>query len=75
MPRCKFKCESKKISVYGAEISMQPVTGGSKENESFFKYTPFGSFNMGLISLETAEQFVPGKEYYIDINEAEEELK
>ena len=71
MVRCKFKCESKTITENGAEIKMVPVTYGSKENDEFFKYTPYGEIKIGTINKEAAEQFQPGKEYFIDISLAE----
>ena len=69
--RCKFRCESKTENENGFRISMRPVTCGSPENADFFKRTPFGQLEMGTINEKAAKQFVPGKEYYIDITEAE----
>lgn len=68
MVRCKFVCESKTLTCQGASVVLVPVTRGSKENEEFFKYTPFGKFEMGTINPVAAEQLEPGKEYYIDIS-------
>lgn len=68
MTRCKFKCESVLNTVDGATIKLSPVTSGSEENKKFFKYTPFGEFNFGTVNSEVATQFIPGKEYYIDIS-------
>jgi hypothetical protein len=50
----------------GSRVSLTPVTGGSKENEEFFRFTPFGSIEMGTINKEAAKQFVPGDEFYVD---------
>ncbi len=69
--RAKFKCESKTLTVNGAQVTLVPVTTGSKENEEFFKYTPYGKLEVGIINVEAAKQFEPGKEYYIDISLAE----
>ena len=68
--RCKFTCEFVKYNKNGAEVSFVTVTLTSPENESFFKWTPYGSFTMGLVNPETAEHFIPGQEYYIDITNA-----
>jgi hypothetical protein len=53
----------------GFTIVMQPVTCGSIENASFFKYTPFGELKFGTINPEAAKELIPGKEYFIDISE------
>lgn len=71
MVRCKFKCIKKTECEYGFELEFTPVTTGSKENESFFKYTPYGNLKFGTINEEAAKQFEVGKEYYIDITVAE----
>ena len=69
--RAKFKCESKTLTVNGAQVTLVPVTTGSKENEEFFKYTPYGKLEVGTINADAAKQIEPGKEYYIDISPAE----
>lgn len=68
--RCKYKCESVNYTVDGAKIVMVPVISGSKENETFFKYTPWGKFEMGTVNLDAAATFIPGQDYYIDISAA-----
>lgn len=66
--RAKFKVESvREAAEEGlSDVSMTAVTSGSPENEEFFKYTPAGSLNLGLVNPETAKFFVPGEEYYLD---------
>jgi len=71
MVRCKFKCTSKTEKEAGFAITLEPVTHGSPENESFFKWTPWGKMEVGTINAEAAAQFDVGKEYYIDISPAE----
>ena len=68
--RCKFKCEEKTEQVNGYKICFKPVTHGSPENESFFKWTPYGSMEIGLISAYTADMFNVGEDYYFDISSA-----
>lgn len=68
--RCKFKCDSVTFNMSSANVLLTPVVTGSKENESFFKYTPYGKFEFGTINKDAAEQFVPGNEYFIDITQA-----
>ena len=72
MTRCKFVCETKTERTGKTfAIKLVPVTHGSKENEEFFKYTPFGSAEIGLLNSETAKQFEVGKEYYVDFTPVE----
>ena len=66
--RCKFKCDNILISKDGSEVTLSPVVQGSAENNSFFKYTPYGSFKFGTVNADSASYFIPGEEYYIDIN-------
>jgi len=71
MVRAKFKVESVTNFANGANINMQPITCGSEENKQFYQYTPGGSLKLEVVNSETAKQFIPGKEYYIDISLAE----
>ena len=64
--RAKFKVEYKMQTTAGFEVKMVPVTGGSTENEQFFKYTPYGEIKIGTINGAAAEQFVPGATMYVD---------
>jgi hypothetical protein len=54
----------------GSTVVLKPVLSGSEENEEFYKYTPSGEINLGLVIPEVAKFFIPGGEYYIDIKEA-----
>jgi len=47
------------------------VYSGSEENKKFFQYTPGGQLSFYAVRPELDEQFVLGREYYIDIFEAE----
>ena len=49
----------------GEEIRMSPVIGGSPENDSFFKWTPYGEINIGLVNPDASKQFEVGQEYYV----------
>lgn len=67
MVRAKFVCWNKTTDETGAShIKLSAVTTGNKENEEFFKYTPSGIIEMGVVNSEAARQFEQGKEYYID---------
>ena len=65
--RAKFKVVSVTAHEGGvSSVKLQPVTNGSDENKEFFKYTPFGSIEMGTINPAAASQFNPGSEMYVD---------
>ena len=52
-------------------ITLQPVTKNSPENEKFFAATPGGEIKLYCTNLNASEQFLLGKEYYIDFTSAE----
>jgi hypothetical protein len=66
MIRAKFKVESLEHTVDYANVKMTPVIGGSKENEQFYRWTPSGSILLTTINKKAAEEFMPGREFYID---------
>ena len=66
--RAKFKCVS---NTEANQVRLEAVTSGSKENETWSKYTPSGTLTMHIDNAPAKEQFVPGKEYYIDFTPAE----
>ncbi len=73
MVRAKFKVTAIEPNTGGGDgksITLFPVTGGSVENESFYKYTPGGSILLSTINEEAAKQFEVGKEFYVDFSEA-----
>lgn len=63
----KFICTEVKLTAEGSAVTMTPVTSGSAENESFFKYTPWGKLEMGVVNPKLT--FTPGKQYYLTISE------
>lgn len=67
----KMKCDSVTHTLSGGEVKLVPVTGGSPENESFFKWTPYGEFKMGTINEAVIGMFVPGNEYMVTIRKAD----
>ena len=70
--RAKFVVKSILKTTYGCEIEMTPVVSGSVENVNFFKWTPSGSLKMGIVSQFIEEKFTPGREFYLDFTEANE---
>lgn len=71
MMRCKFKVTHVQVSEDGqGSLAMEPVYSGSPENESFFKYTPAGSFSIGVVKGEQLAGIAVGQEFYIDLSPA-----
>lgn len=68
--RAKFVVTEVAQTVAGSRIRMSPVTGTSEENKSFFKWTPSGQLDMGIVSPEVAAAFAPGAEFYVDFTPA-----
>lgn len=71
MVRAKFIVESITEFASGKKVSLNAVTCGSKENESFFKWTPSAKIEMSILNEEAAEQFHVGKEVYVDFTPEE----
>lgn len=72
MVRAKFRVDS--VTNFGGgtgRVELSPVTGGSDENVSFWKYTPAGKIEMHVDNPETLVQFAPGQEFYVDFTPAE----
>lgn len=69
--RAKFRVDEITHRVGQTTIRMSPVTGGSSENESFWKYTPSGSIELQCLNDAATKQFEPGKEFFIDFTPAE----
>ena len=69
--RAKFRVEEVGQNMSGHYVNLRPVTGGSPENEQFYKYTPCGEIKLGTINAEAAANFAPGKQFYVDFTPAE----
>lgn len=68
--RAKFKCVEVLKGEAGDRVKLAPVVGESEENKSFFKWTPSGQIEMGIMNPEASAQFIPGQEYYVDFTVA-----
>lgn len=70
MTRCKFTCVSVTIRGLGEnsqkEFEFAPVTSGSDENKSFWKWTPSGSLKFSC--LNPSVNFEIGREYYLELS-------
>lgn len=62
MVRAKFVVRANE----DGKVELEPVTGGSAENESFFHYTPWGKLEMGIVNPAAADFFTVGREVYLD---------
>lgn len=71
--RAKFRVNAITKSEGGSnKIVLFPVTSGSEENKTFYKYTPCGSIELSTVNEAAAEQFTVGSEYYVDFTAAAE---
>jgi hypothetical protein len=71
MVRAKMKVDA--VTYAAGEmctVVLSPVINGSDENKTFYKFTPGGKVEMQVVAPETAKQFEPGKEYYVDFTPA-----
>ena len=69
--RAKFKVVSVTQGENGTNsVRLQPVTGGSPENEAFYKWTPSGQIELSTINADAAAQFAPGAQFYVDFTPA-----
>ena len=68
--RCKFRCETK--TEHNGDMksyTFAAVTNGSDENKDFWKWTPSGKLEFQCLNSNV--NFIPGKEYYLDITPIE----
>lgn len=68
--RAKFKLTKRNEDQAGFSLTFEPVTSGSKENDEFFKWTPWGKVEMGTVNADAAKAFVVGTDYYLDFTPA-----
>lgn len=74
--RAKFHCNHKSPADSSGlvNVTLSPVYSGSDENKTFFAYTPSGSIQLGTVNPAASEQFVIGREYYVDFEACEPTL-
>lgn len=69
--RAKFKCDSVMHFIGAKEAALSVVLTGSEENKIFSKYTPSGKLIIRIDDETPASEFFyPGKEYYLNFEEA-----
>lgn len=70
--KAKFKCDSVLNYEHAQQVEMSPVHSNDGENADFFKATPWGNLKIGIDKSTPAfGSFVPGKSYYLTLEEAE----
>lgn len=73
MVRAKFRVDSYETRLAGAvgteelrSVRLSAVVTGSEENKSFFRWTPNGKIEMGILNPEAWKQLPLGAEVYVD---------
>ena len=70
--RAKFRVISVEDFGYTKKVKLSPVQADDiPENQKFHKYTPSGSLEMSIDNPPAADQFKPGKDFYVDFTEVE----
>lgn len=72
-PRAKFKVTEITQREFGKSLILQPVYSSdpNSENGKFYKQTPGGKIEIMTINESVSEQFIIGKEFYIDFTPCE----
>lgn len=69
--RAKFHCNSVELNEYNSKAKLTAVYGKEGENADFTKATPSGSLEIYIDKEVPASNFfTPGKDYYLDFEEA-----
>ncbi|WP_395008670.1 hypothetical protein [Undibacterium sp.] len=69
--RAKFKVTSITETSGGTKaVKLYPVTSGSEENKEFYKFTPSGEINLGVLNEAAAKQFAVDQEFFVDFTPA-----
>lgn len=76
MVRAKFRVESYETRLESNKpdaaelrsVKLSVVYGDSEENKKYFKWTPSGSIQIGMLNPEAWKQFPLGAEVYVDFS-------
>ena len=68
----KFRCISKTQTADGYSVVMMPVTGGSEDNDRFFKYTPAGRLEVSIVHTHIAARFHVNQCYKLIIEDIDQ---
>lgn len=69
--RAKFRVTNK--DEQAKTVRLEPVVGGSPENDEFFSATPSGLIQLNIVKAAAFSQFEPGKACYVDFTFPETE--
>jgi len=79
MVRAKFKVESYETRLEGKQgseelrsVRLVAVTGDSEENKKFFRWTPNGRIDIGILNPEAWKQLPLGAEVFVDFTVVED---
>lgn len=68
--RLKMKCTKKDQFGDGYKIELQPVVGGSPENDAFYLLTPGGQCFFTTVNENAAQQIDLNGEYFLTLESA-----
>ena len=70
--RAKYKIDLVTIYEGGETLKLLAVTNGTKEDNTFSKFTPYGTMEINVSNEALLGKFKPGQKYYIDFTLAED---
>jgi len=68
--RAKMKVSDVTMNGTTEQVTLYAVSGGSEENKSFAKYTPYASFIISIDNPSAQGVLVKDKEFYLDFTPA-----
>jgi hypothetical protein len=72
----KFECQSVTKDKHGlTNVKLEPVFSTTGENRKFWDATPNGQIELTIRNSETAEIFIPGKEYSVTFSTSDIEAE
>src|SRR5579863_6324082 len=69
--RAKFKVSN----IEDGTVYMNPVIGGSPENDVFYRATPGGGITLSVVNPAALAHFEVGESYYVDFTSTEEDAR
>ena len=70
--RAKYKVDSVTKTESKSEIiKLSAVVGGTPEDNTFHKYTPYGNMDITITNPELLNIIEPGQKYYLDFTLAD----
>jgi hypothetical protein len=71
--RAKYKIDSVTRTIDKSEIiKLSAVTNGTKEDNTFHQYTPYGNMDITITNPTLLGIIEPGQKYYLDFTLADE---